>query len=58
MATRSLTHVKENGLDSKTIVTIYRQYDGHLKGIDKGLTNFLKDFSIVNGLRFNEGESS
>jgi hypothetical protein len=29
MGTRALVHVKEGGRDSRTLVTIYRQYDGY-----------------------------
>lgn len=46
MGTRSLTHIKQDG---KTLVTIYRQYDGYPEGLGKELYDFLKDFTVLNG---------
>lgn len=47
MGTRSLTRVIEDG---KTIITMYRQYDGYPSGHGKELADFLKGIKIVNGL--------
>lgn len=47
MGTRSLTVVKDEGLE---IITLYRQYDGYPSGHGEELVEFLKPFSIVNGL--------
>lgn len=53
MGTRSLTHVKDDVWnpedEPKTLVTIYRQYDGYPTGMGKDLASFLSPFEIVNG---------
>ena len=46
MGTRSLTHIKDG---NKTLLTIYRQYDGYPTGLGAELYEFLKDFTVVNG---------
>ena len=46
MGTRSITHIKEDG---KTLVTIYRQYDGYPEGMGLDLAEFLVDITVVNG---------
>ena len=46
MGTRSLTHIKDG---NKTLLTIYRQFDGYPTGLGAELYEFLKDFTIVNG---------
>lgn len=46
MGTRSLTHIKENG---KTLLTIYRQYDGYPDGHGLELAKFLVNITVVNG---------
>ncbi len=51
MGTRSLTRVIEDG---KTIITLYRQYDGYPSGHGKELADFLKDIRIVNGIGTNQ----
>ena len=50
MGTRSLTHIKDEGLDSKTLVTFYRQFDGHPIGMGQDLKDFLKGMKICNGI--------
>ena len=60
MATRSLTRVikRQSGLDfaeghkhpNKACVNMYRHYDGYPKGHGIELAEFLRDFSVVNGL--------
>lgn len=47
MGTRSLTHIKDE--NNKTLVTIYRQYDGYPEGMGLDLANFLVDITVVNG---------
>jgi hypothetical protein len=49
MGTRSLTHIKDEGLDSKTLVTFYRQLDGYPTGMGQDLKDFLKGIQICNG---------
>jgi hypothetical protein len=46
MGTRSLTHIKEEG---RTIVTIYRQFDGYLSGMGADIANFCESGEVVNG---------
>ena len=50
MGTRSLTHIKDEGLDSKTLVTFYRQIDWHPIGMGQDLKDFLKGMKICNGI--------
>ena len=60
MGTRSLTRVipRQKGLSyddghnhvEKSVVNIYRQYDGYPDGLGLELAEFLSDFTIVNGL--------
>ena len=62
MGTRSLTRVipRQEGLSfseghehvDKSVVNMYRQYDGYPKGMGLDLAEFLDDFNIVNGLTF------
>lgn len=47
MGTRSLTHVKDE--HGKTLVTMYRQFDGYLNGHGKELREMLGGSKIVNG---------
>lgn len=46
MGTHALIHIKENG---KTLVTIYRQYDGYLSGLGLEIQSLLTGSKIVNG---------
>lgn len=48
MGTRSITRVQENG---KTLLAVYRQYDGYLSGHGNDLAEFLADRTVVNGIR-------
>ena len=57
MGTRSLTHIidgevnfKKTKPSNKTLLTLYRQYDGYLTGHGLDLAEFLQDISIVNGI--------
>ena len=60
MGTRSLTRVipRQKGLSyddghnhvEKSVVNIYKQYDGYPDGLGLELAEFLSDFTIVNGL--------
>ena len=60
MGTRSLTRVipRQKGLSyadghlhpEKSVVNIYRQYDGYPEGHGQDLAEFLSEFTIVNGL--------
>lgn len=48
MGTRSTTAIRdENG---KTLVTIYRQYDGYPTGHGQELADFLKARTLINGI--------
>lgn len=47
MGTRSLTHIHEG---DKTLVTMYRQFDGYPSGHGEELFKFLKDIKIINGI--------
>ena len=51
MGTRALLHIKENGLKSKTIATIYRQYDGYPSGLGMDIYNILNNgkATLLNG---------
>ncbi len=60
MGTRSLTRVipRQEGLSfseghhhvEKSVINMYRQYDGYPKGHGLDLAEFLDDFTVVNGL--------
>lgn len=47
MGTRSLTRICENG---KTLVAVYRQYDGYIDGQGKDLAEILKGRKMTNGI--------
>lgn len=51
MGTRALIHVKQKGRHSKTICTIYTQYDGYPSGIGKNILDFINNRRISNGLK-------
>jgi len=53
MGTRALIHVKEKGRHSKTICTIYTQYDGYPRGIGNRVLDFIDDRRLSNGLKEN-----
>ena len=60
MCTRSLTRVipRQEGLSfseghehvDKSVVNMYRQYDGYPEGLGLELAEFLSDFTVVNGI--------
>lgn len=51
MGTRSLTHIKIAGADSKTLLTFYRQCDGYPEGIGQDIVSFLTSKKMVNGFQ-------
>lgn len=51
MGTRALIHIKEEG---KTLVTIYRQYDGYPTGLGLDIAHILQGSSLVNGYETND----
>lgn len=50
MGTRSITRVHDEGKDSRVILAVYRQMDGHFEGMGAELTAFLTDMTVVNGI--------
>ena len=54
MGTRSLIHFKKDG---KTIVTVYRQFDGYPSGRGQELADFLKGKRLCNGIPCGEDTS-
>jgi hypothetical protein len=52
MGTRALIHVKDSGIKSRTLVTIYRQYDGYPSGLGVDIKTILNegDVGIINGI--------
>ena len=48
MGTRSTTAIKDE--DGKTLVTLYRQYDGYPTGHGQELADFLKARTLINGI--------
>lgn len=51
MGTRSITRIQENG---KTIIDVYRQFDGYVDGQGRDLANLLKDRKMTNGIMFGQ----
>ena len=55
MGTRSITTIIDAQWGKpERLMTMYRQYDGYPSGHGKELFDFLSQFTIVNGLGFNE----
>jgi hypothetical protein len=55
MGTRSITTIIDNAFDNnEEICTMYRQYDGYPSGHGKELSDFLSQFTIVNGMGLDE----
>ena len=52
MGTRSLTFVYNE--DGRTIISMYRQYDGYPSGHGKKLAEFLEPITMVNGIGMTE----
>ena len=52
MGTRSLTFVYDE--DGRTIISMYRQYDGYPSGHGKDLAEFLEPITMVNGIGISE----
>lgn len=36
--------------EDKPLVAIYQQYDGYISGVGHTLANFLKEFTVINGI--------
>ncbi len=56
MGTRALVHIKSIGKDSKTLVTLYRQYDGYVSELGDDIYSLLNkgDVRIVCGYDQND----
>lgn len=52
MGTRSLTFVYDE--DGRSIISMYRQYDGYPSGHGKDLAEFLEPITMVNGIGMTE----
>jgi hypothetical protein len=54
MGTHAVVHffVQRSRHDKIRVVTFYFQYDGYLEGVGKDLVDFLKSYTIVNGIPF------
>lgn len=52
MGTRSLTFVYDE--DGRSIISMYRQYDGYPSGHGKDLAEFLEPIAMVNGIGLTE----
>ena len=52
MGTRSLTFVYDE--EGRTIISMYRQYDGYPSGHGKELAEFLEPITMVNGIGISE----
>ena len=52
MGTRAITTIKDN--ENKTLVVLYRQYDGYQDCHGKELKEFLESKSLVNGISISE----
>ena len=50
MGTRSSTIVKEGNLDSKSIIYMYKQFDGYLSGHGADLKEAFGNTRIINGI--------
>ena len=55
MGTRALVHIKQDGVDSDTIVSLYRQFDGYPSGLGDDIKK-LNVFNIVNGYSLDQSE--
>jgi len=42
--------------DAKPIVNIYQQFDGYITGVGHELANFLKEFTVINGIGMGQDE--
>jgi hypothetical protein len=49
MGTRALVHVKKDGRDSDTLLTVYRQFDGYPTGLGADIKGSLGGKAVVNG---------
>lgn len=52
MGTRSLTHIKDE--NDRTLVTVYRHYDGYPEGHGIEMAEFLVNITIGNGIPFGQ----
>lgn len=51
MGTRALIHIKDQG---KTLVTIYKHWDGYPDGLGKNLERLLEGASVKNGYQYGD----
>ena len=49
MGTRSLTHFKDGDIDSTTLMTMYRQFDGYPRGHGRDIAGFMSNKIVYNG---------
>ena len=49
MGTRSLTHFKRDSIDSPTLMTMYRQFDGYPRGHGRDIAGFMANKIVYNG---------
>jgi len=54
MGTRSLTHVADE--HGTVLCTMYRQFDGYPEGHGDELAQFLREFTVVNGINEEKGK--
>lgn len=54
MGTRSLIHIKDGDINSETLVTIYKQFDGYPDALGLNLFFMLQQATIVNGYGFDQ----
>jgi hypothetical protein len=56
MGTRALIHVKQDNIDSDTLVTIYKQMDGYPSHLGNQIATILGERKLVNG--YTSGEEN
>lgn len=49
MGTRSITHFKVGDIDSTTLVSMYRQFDGYPRGHGRDIAGFMSNKIVYNG---------
>ena len=52
MGTRALLHIKDTNLESPTLVTLYRQFDGYIAGLGSDIARILNmgHSKVINGI--------
>lgn len=58
MGTRSLTHIKTAGKTSKTLCTIYRQYDGYPEGMGADLAAIIAPRKLVYAFQHRKAQAN